>query len=249
VVSFIIPAYNEQAELPATLRSIHDAASDTGCAYEIVVADDASTDDTAELAGGLGARVVTISRRQIAAARNAGARAAWGDIFNFVDADTHIAPEHVSGVLGAIERGCAGGGARIAIGGEVPRWGRILLRLFSFLYFGINLGAGAFLFTTGANFLAVGGFDERYFAGEEVFFTLALRRLGQFLLLPTPVITSGRKLRLYSPGKILCRMLAIILGGRRAVTSRRKLELWYGGEREMSSSRAKPREPVALPER
>jgi glycosyltransferase involved in cell wall biosynthesis len=231
-ISFVVPAYNESAELPATLRSIHNATRETGCNYEIVVVDDASTDDTAELARRLDARVVPISRRQIAAARNAGARAAEGEILIFVDADTHITPEHVNGVLTALKENCAGGGARVLIGGGVPRWAKILVRVFSVFYFALNLGAGAFLFTTRENFFAVGGFDEQYFAGEEIFFTLALRKLGRFVLLPIPVITSGRKLRIYSPGKILHRTLAIVCGGRRAVTSRQKLDLWYGGERE-----------------
>jgi glycosyltransferase involved in cell wall biosynthesis len=236
MISFIVPAYNESAELPATLRSIHDGVRETGCDYEIVVVDDASTDETAELARRLDARIVPISRRQIAAARNAGAFAARGEILVFVDADTRISSEHVSGVLAALKEGCAGGGARVVIGGKVPRWARIFVLVFSVFYFGMNLGAGAFLFTTRANFFAVGGFDERYFAGEEIFFSLALRKHGRFILLPTPVVTSGRKLRIYSPGKILHRTLAIIFGGRRAVTSRRKLDLWYGGEREQGSS-------------
>ena len=54
------------------------------------------------------------------------------------------------------------------------------LRAFCTLYFGLNLGAGAFLFTTRRNFEATGGFDEQYFAGEEVYFSLALRKLGRF---------------------------------------------------------------------
>jgi glycosyltransferase involved in cell wall biosynthesis len=231
-ISFIVPAYNESTELPGTLRSIHNASRATACDYEIVVVDDASTDDTAPLARQLDARVVQISRRQIAAARNAGARAARGEILIFVDADTHIAAEHLNGVFHALEHGCVGGGARVLVDGEVPPWGKIFVRVFGAVYFGLNLGAGSFLFTTRANFQTVGGFDEQYFAGEEVFFSIALKKLGRFVLLPTPVVTSGRKLRIYSPGKILHRSLAIIFGGRRAVTSRRLLDLWYGGERE-----------------
>jgi glycosyltransferase involved in cell wall biosynthesis len=234
-ISFVVPAYNESTELPATLRSIHHAARSTGSDYEIVVVDDASTDDTAELARKLDARVISISRRQIAAARNAGARAARREVLVFVDADTHVAPEHVGGVLRALKQGCTGGGAPVLIGGEVPFWAGILVRMFSFVYFGLNLGAGAFLFTTRENFQTVGGFDEEYFAGEEVFFSLALKKLGRFTLLANPVVTSGRKLRIYSRGKILRRTFAIIFGGRRAVTSRHKLDLWYGGEREPRS--------------
>ena len=230
MISFIVPAYNEEAELPGTLGAIHSAAHDYE--HEIVLVNDGSTDATAAIGEEFGARVIPIQRRQIAAARNAGAKAAQGDIFIFVDADTRIAAEHVHGAVETLQRGCAGGGAWLATDREIPRWGRILFRVFTVLYFGLNLGAGAFLFTTRENFLAVGGFDEIYFAGEEVFFTIALRRLGKFKLLREPAMTSGRKLRMYSGWKIFARSLSLIVGGPRGVMSRKKLDMWYGGDRE-----------------
>src|SRR5947199_3274729 len=173
VISFIVPAYNEEAELPGTLRAIRSAA--TGYEHEIVLVNDGSTDATVPIGEEFGALLISIERRQIAAARNAGAAAARGNIFIFVDADTRIGPEHVRGAVEALESGCAGGGARLATDREIPLWGRIFFRVFTTLYFGLNLGAGAFLFTTRENFLAVGGFDEIYFASEEIFFTIALR--------------------------------------------------------------------------
>jgi glycosyltransferase involved in cell wall biosynthesis len=230
VISFIVPAYNEEAELPGTLRAIRSAA--TSYEHEIVLVNDGSTDATGPIGEGFGALLISIERRQIAAARNAGAAAARGNIFIFVDADTRIGPEHVRGAVKALESGCAGGGARLATDREIPRWGRIFFRVFTTLYFGLNLGAGAFLFTTRENFLAVGGFDEIYFASEEIFFTVALKRLGRFSLLREPAMTSGRKLRMYSGWKIFTRSLSLIFGGPRGVMSRKKLDMWYGGERE-----------------
>jgi Glycosyltransferases involved in cell wall biogenesis len=231
-VSFIVPAYNEQAELPATLASIQKAAENVGCDYEIILVDDGSTDATPDIGRQFGIEVVTIQRRQIAAARNAGARRARGDVLVFVDADTRISQEHVRGVLEALNRGAAGGGARLGVDREIPRWGKILFHGFATIYFGLRLGAGAFLFTTRENFLVIGGFDETYFASEEVFFTLALKKLGPFKILPYPAVTSGRKLRLYSGWQIFTGLLGLLVGGRRAVMSRTKLQLWYGGERE-----------------
>ena len=225
-----MPAYNEEAELPGTLRAIRSAA--TGYEHEIVLVNDGSTDATGAIGEEFGARVISIERRQIAAARNAGAKASRGDVFIFVDADTRIGPEHVRGAIDALKNGFAGGGSRLDFDGEIPPWGKVMFHVFSLLYFGLNLGAGAFLFTTRENFFAAGGFDEIYFAGEEVFFTVALKRLGRFKLLREAAITSGRKLRMYSGWKVFGGLFSVLFGGPRGVMSRKKLDMWYGGERE-----------------
>ena len=236
VISFIIPAYNEELELPATLNAIRAAASESGQPYEIIVVDDASTDATPEIAGRAGAKVIQIDRRQIAAARNAGARAAQGDPLFFIDADTRITRTHITQGIAALEAGYAGGSARVAMDGSVPIWGRLLLHAFGTLYFGLNLGAGAFLFTTRRNFEAIGGFDEQYFAGEEVYFSLALRNLGRFKVLRELIVTSGRKLRMYPAKQFLRNFFGVIVGGPRAVRSRAKLRLWYDGKREKQAA-------------
>ena len=172
MLSFIVPAYNEELELPRALAAIRAAAEASTQPYEIIVVDDASTDATAQIAKSAGAVVVPVHYRQIAAVRNAGARAARGDVFFFVDADTFISPAHVTGARAALAAGCAGGGARVTTDGSVPLWGRVFVHVFSAFYFtAANLGAGAFLFTTRKNFDAVGGFDKQLFAGEEVFFS------------------------------------------------------------------------------
>ena len=232
MISFIVPAYNEEHELSDTLAAIRDAASGAARPYEIVVVDDASTDATAKIASDAGAKVIPINRRQIAAARNAGARAAQGEYLFFIDADTRINRSHVSGGIAALEAGYVGGSARVAMDGFIPIWGRMLLRGFSSVYFGLNLGAGAFLFTTRRNFDVVGGFDEQYFAGEEVYFSLELKKLGRFKVLREPVVTSGRKLRMYPAKDFLRKFFGVIVRGSRGVRSRAKLSLWYDGKRE-----------------
>ncbi|PYJ24873.1 MAG: glycosyl transferase family 2 [Verrucomicrobia bacterium] len=232
MISFIVPAYNEELELASTLEAVHAAASRTIQPCEIIVVDDASTDATPEIAGRAGAKVVSIDRRQIAAARNAGARASQGQYLFFVDADTRINGTHITEAVAALDAGCTGGSARVTIDGCIPLWGRVLIRTFCTLYFGLNLGAGAFLFTSRRNFDAIGGFDEGYFVGEEVFFSLALRRLGRFKVLREPIITSGRKLRMYSARQILGNFFAVVVRGPRAARSRAKLEMWYDGKRE-----------------
>src|ERR1044072_1677368 len=66
MLSFVVPAYNEELELPSTLAAIHAAARGSSDPYEIIVVNDASTDATEAVAVAGGARVVTINRRQIA---------------------------------------------------------------------------------------------------------------------------------------------------------------------------------------
>jgi glycosyltransferase involved in cell wall biosynthesis len=243
MLSFIVPAYNEEHELPQTLSALRAAAESSGQPYEIIVVDDDSSDATAEIARRAGAIVLAVRRRQIAAVRNAGARAARGDILFFVDADTQISAAHVTGALRALAAGCAGGGAHVTTGGSVPLWGHIFVWVFCTIYFAINLGAGAFLFTMRENFEAVGGFDEQLFAGEEVYFTMALKKLGRFKLLRDRVVTSGRKFRLYSARYLLSQSFALAFGGRRGVQSRDKLDLWYDGKREVKGNE-RPDVPV-----
>jgi glycosyltransferase involved in cell wall biosynthesis len=230
LLSFIIPAHNEELELPGTLRAIQSAARDH--ASEIIVVDDSSSDRTVAIALEEGARVVSIQRRHIAAARNAGAAAATGDIFFFVDADTRIESAHVSDAIGALREGASGGGAWLRFDREVPFWAHIMFKIFSVLYFTSKLGAGAFLFTSREKFFAAGGFDEQLFAGEETYLSIALKKFGRFRILRTPAITSARKLRMHPPNYVLRRFLGIIFGGPRVLRSRKKLDLWYDGKRE-----------------
>src|SRR5438552_2691875 len=122
MISFIVPAYNEETELPSTLAAIRAAISALSQPFEIIVVDDASTDATPEIAEQAGARVVPIHRRQIAAARNAGARAAQGEYLFFVDADTRINQTHVTEAMALLEAGCTGGGARGCQTAFVVRW-------------------------------------------------------------------------------------------------------------------------------
>jgi len=236
MISFIVPAYNEEAELSFTLAAIRAAIPSAAQPFEIIVVDDASTDATPDIAEQAGAQVVSIDRRQIAAARNAGARAARGEYLFFIDADTRISRIHFTEGMAALEAGYAGGSARGVMDGFIPLWSRIFLRAFCTLYFGLNLGAGAFLFTTRRNFHATGGFDEQYFAGEEVYFSLALRKLGRFKVLREPVVTSGRKLRMYSAQEILGTLFIMIFGGPRMARSRARLNLWYDGKRETDAA-------------
>ncbi len=86
---------------------------------------------------------------------------------------------------------------------------------------------GCFLFCTREAFEAIGGFDERYFAGEDAVFVRVKRR-GRFAVPVPTVVTSGRKLRAHSAWRILGEAWRWIRDGRGAYQRREGLDLWYG---------------------
>jgi len=230
--SFIIPAHNEERLLPRTLESIHAAAKTLSVAYEVIVADDASTDTTAEVAKQYGARVVRVDHRQISKTRNSGAAEAKGEVLIFVDADTTISSALLRGVQQNIRAGVIGGGAAVAVEGRLPLPARIIAPIFIFCYRHAGLAAGCFVYSTREAFDAVDGFDEELFATEEVAFSRAMRREGRFIVLREPVLTSGRKLRTYSLWEVCKMLLSFALGGMQSMKSRDKLGLWYDPRRE-----------------
>jgi len=231
MISFIVPAYNEEPLIGRTLAAIQAAARETAEPCEVIVVDDGSTDRTAKVAGESGARVVSVHYRQIARTRNAGARAAAGEILVFVDADTIITPSTLRATLAALDAGAVGGGASLRLDGRIPWHGRLLLLL---VRTGMRLGqlaAGCYLFCTRAAFEAAGGFDERLFATEEIALSRALARQGRVVILRETVESSGRKLRTHSGWEILRMMSAVARHGPRVLRSRERLELWYGSRR------------------
>ena len=232
MISFIIPAYNEERLLGPTLRALHDAAPAAGEPYEVIVADDASSDRTAAVAESYGARVVSVPHRQIAATRNSGAREANGDFFIFVDADTVVNEAVVRAAAQALRGGAAGGGAAVRFDGRLPLYARLLVPLSVWLFRVAHLAAGCFLFCTRRAFEAVGGFDEALYGAEEVAMSKALKREGRFVVLRESVTTSGRKLRAHSGSELLRVMGRLALRGPKSMRSREGLAIWYERRRD-----------------
>jgi glycosyltransferase involved in cell wall biosynthesis len=113
-LSFVIPARNEEALIGETLQAIlASVAHAAGVSrrdlwlpdspFEIIVADDASEDDTAAAVGKFsdynGVRLVRCVGGTCAAARNAGAAASVGRVLCFVDADTLVPESAVHRIL------------------------------------------------------------------------------------------------------------------------------------------------------
>jgi peptidoglycan/xylan/chitin deacetylase (PgdA/CDA1 family)/GT2 family glycosyltransferase len=206
LVSVVIPAHNEEIYLFACLESIRN--QDYAGEYEVIVVDNASTDNTAQIACDWGARVVYEGRRSPACARQKGAQVAKGKIIAFIDADTQ-APSHwlstivwrflcepetvvISGPYAYNDAG------RIA---KMASYGNFISIIIDQLFRkAFNKGSAVW----GCNFavrraalMEVGGFDTSIkFYGEEYELSLRLSKAGKGGVIPQLfVLTSARRLK------------------------------------------------------
>ena len=203
--SLIIPAYNEAAFLPRLLRSVHLARRRYRGGVneiEIVVADNRSEDETAEIARRMGCRVATEEKRNIAAVRNAGARAARGAVLVFTDADGWIHPETFNVIDAAIRSGRYVAGAT---GVRLERYSMGLALTMALawpLLWLTKFDTGA-VFCRREDFDAVGGYRESRAFAEDIAFLLDMwhrgRRDGRRLvrLTSAKAVASTRKFDKY----------------------------------------------------
>lgn len=214
-ISVVIPVYNQSEHLERCLAGLRDGASRPD---EIVVVDDGSEEDVAAVALRHGARVLRQTARQgPAAARNAGARAASGDVLLFVDADTFARPDMVArmrewfaqdaalaALIGAYDDDSADRGF-------LSQWKNLTHR-----YYHVHGRQEARTFWSGCGavrrevFFRAGGFDERYRRPsiEDIAFGYQLRRRGAVIRLdPQVQVKHGKRWTLWALIKtdMLCR--------------------------------------------
>ena len=234
-VCIVIPAHNEEAELPLTLQTLKQTIETLELTdARIIVANDDSSDATGSIAVAHGCQVVDVKLRNIGAVRNAGANAADSPWLFFLDADTQLPPATLAGALDLLAQGYAGGGAHVSIP-EQPKvaWKKLLL------YYGVRLlwqciagrAAGCFMFCKKRDFDDFGGFDEKFFAAEEWFFSESVAKRGKFGLVREPVVTSARKLHRYSFTDLLRLVTLPILTSRTPLQSQVGLEILYDDAR------------------
>ena len=241
--SIVIPAHNEEGYLPATLASVRRAMSSIATHQgEIVVTDNDSTDGTAEVAADGGARVVFEEHRQIARARNVGGHFARGRYLIFLDADTLMDAALLRSTLAALDGGAVCGGGTVvqfdgpgsgSLGRAARGWNWLSRRL--------RWACGAYVFCHRQAFTESGGFDERYYASEEIWFSRSLGRWGRargmrFVILDQPIVTSARKLEWFGLRGHF-RMLFATLLRPGAIKRRDGCAFWYTRPHE------KPTEP------
>ena len=231
--SIIIPAYDEQEWLPATLDELQTAMKAIDITGEIIVADNNSQDRTAAIAREHGAIVVFEPMNQISRARNAGAKAAKGRYLIFLDADTILSATLLQKTLDNLSSGaCCGGGAKVVYEGELPGVVRGATEVWNFFSVKFGMAAGCFIYCLKEAFDAVGGFSQNVYASEEIWFSWKLRAWGKqrhmdFRIINNPpLITSSRKLKWFSLHGIFG-MFMIFCFFPFAVRFRPLCRLWY----------------------
>jgi glycosyltransferase involved in cell wall biosynthesis len=192
-LSFAVPAYNEEAYLPACLDSILAQTQGLGHDVEIIVVNNASTDRTREVALGYpGVRVVDETRKGLTFARQAGFAASTGDLIANVDSDSRLTPGWVDRVLAEFARDPK----MVALSGpfiyyDLTPQQRITVQLFyviAFTVYALNryvLRAGSMV--QGGNFVLrrealekIGGFDTTIsFYGEDTDIARRMNQVGK----------------------------------------------------------------------
>ncbi|VVB67918.1 Glycosyltransferase AglE [Candidatus Norongarragalina meridionalis] len=181
-VSVVIPTYNEEKRIAACIRSLKNQ---TLKPYEIIVADDESPDKTAAIAKKLGARVIKVSKRRIAAGRQAGAKAARGEIIACTDGDAVLDKNWLRKLCAPFSdsRVVSTHGSVFLTDGNA--FDRALCEFFLNPYFaatnalGLPSGAGSSMAIRASALKKIGGFDETLVTGEDVDVQRKVRKLGR----------------------------------------------------------------------
>jgi glycosyltransferase involved in cell wall biosynthesis len=239
-ISVIVPAFNEERGLAASLASIRRAmtALDArGWLSELIVCDNNSTDRTAAIAAAAGATVVFERVNQISRARNAGAARATGDWLVFVDADSHPTRELFEDLARVIEEGrCLAGGSTVRL--DIDDFvATLLVGVWNNISRSLRWAAGSFVFCKASAFRELGGFSLELYAAEEIDLSRRLKRLARsrgrtmVILQSHPLLTSGRKARLYRPREALTFMVKTVVQRGRTLRSPQECYQWYDGRR------------------
>ena len=239
-ISVIVPAYNEEKLIAATLGHIRAATTAferLGWEAEIIVCDNNSSDRTAEIARSAGATVVFEPINQISRARNAGAAAATGDWLIFVDADSHPSAGLFADVARAIQSGrILAGGSTIAIAERYPV-ARLTVGAWNLLSRFRRWAAGSYIFCEAKAFRAIGGFSRELFVSEEIDLSKRLnahareRGMRMTILHRNPIVTSVRKMHLYTPREHLAFLGKLFWQRGKPMRSREECAIWYDGRR------------------
>ncbi len=209
-ISFVIPSYNEESYLPGCLKSIVEEKKSAVCEVEIIVVNNASSDNTKAVALSFPEVIVVDEpKKGLTFARQAGFVVSTGDLIANVDADS-ILPH---GWINTVAKNFSSSPKLIALSGPViyhdlPISSNILIRIYyyiaysSYLLNRFVLRVGSLL--QGGNFAVkrtalekVGGYNTNFaFYGEDTEIAKRLHKKGPVMFtFALPMYSSGRRLK------------------------------------------------------
>ena len=205
MISVVIPAFNEEEHIGACLASL--AAQETSQTFEVIVVDNASTDNTAAIArryaSRMNLRIVHEPRKGRGRARRTGYRVAKGDIFLSTDADIVLPPHWVETMSTTLRRKKAVGvvgDVQIADCHKFVNQAYNTLR--PFIAVGFRLWYGHWLLNGGNSayerwaYEAAGGFNATIDAQDDTEFSRRLSKIGKTrFVLNASITASGRRFR------------------------------------------------------
>lgn len=208
-ISFVIPAYDEEAYIGKCLESIQKELQAKNYDAEIIVVDNACTDRTREIASTYsGVKVISELVKGTGAARQAGFLASSGDIIANVDADCRLPFGWIEKVFSEFSNNKK----LVALSGpylyyDLSKWHIFLVRIWSVVGYIIHLfnqyilKKGAMSF--GGNLVVrrnamekIGGFDKNInFYGDDTDIVCRIIKVGEVkFTFDLPMYTSGRRL-------------------------------------------------------
>lgn len=213
-ISFVIPAYNEENYIGKCLESILRETKRKDYDYEIIVVNNASTDNTAKVASSYeGVRVINEPRKGLVRARKTGYEASTGNLIANIDSDTRLTSGWINEVFAEFEKNKK----LVGLSGpfiyyDVSLFMSLIVRTFYYYMYAIYLinrfilrqgsafQGGNYVFKRSA-FEDMGGFNEDYnFYGEDADVSRRLFKTGQVKwTFNLPIYASGRRLAKEGP--------------------------------------------------
>lgn len=219
-ITVVIPAYNEERYIAKTLQALSNAKTryekKTMNKIEVLVVNNNSSDKTALICSKYDVRLLQEKNQQIAACRNHGARVSKGEILIFLDADT-IVPMNFFKIIekNLSTQKIIGGSAKL-ISDNNNMISKIMYALWNIFSLLLPF-KGAVLYCYRDTFFEIGGFDESFYALEDVKFSIQLKKIGKkynkkFISNKSlSVITASRKFKNIEMKKIIKMIHQILL--------------------------------------
>lgn len=195
VISVVVPAYNEERVIAICLQ--HLQAQNIQQPYEIILANNNSTDNTAAIAEQQGVRVLTVTEKGYVHAAIAGVQAARAELIAMTDADTRVPPEWLERIYTTLQTRPD----LVAVGGpfefhDGPRGVRRVIKLLNGISPRLMIASlsGMNMAFRRSAYDAVGGFDPKINLQADTYLGYRLAKHGKTMLIRDNVVqASGRR--------------------------------------------------------